>query len=73
MHIAQPPEVDCNDVASILNVNMAFFIKQINLTNNKLSLDISYKDVLHFKIPKYRYCVDDDFVRLAFKKVGLGI
>ena len=40
--------------------------------NNNLSLNILYKIALHFEILRNTYCVHDNFMRLAFKKIGLG-
>ena len=40
--------------------------------NNNLSLNILYKNAVHFEILINPYCVHDNFMRLAFKKVGLG-
>ena len=40
--------------------------------NNNLSLNILYRIALDFEILRNTYCVHDNFMRLAFKKIGLG-
>ena len=59
-------------LGQILNANMAFLKKLKNLMNNNLSLNILYKIALQFEVLINTYCVHDNLMRLAFKKVGLG-
>ena len=59
-------------LGQLLNANVAFLQKLKNLMNNNLSLNILYKITHHFEILINTYCVHNNFVSLAFKKVGLG-